>query len=894
MAENRFFEWAGKQADWVRDALRRHVQSSNFDLADEDKSAILARVHQTAGTEQDEQHTCEPIGDDHTSFESSETVPRGLLASLGPVQNLARIASGQKLSFALNGITLIYGDNATGKSGYCRITKKVCRSQTAEDLLSDVFVPGAKPPAEVLIRYLADGESEPTEETWKDGAPPPKAIRGMMVFDSRNARFYIDKQNRVEFLPAPIQLLETHAAHCKEMGRAFAAEKAELDKRLKVLLPGGFTPGGEVANLLTKLVPKSSTLPTAEVIRKHADWTEADGAELQELEKALAQDPAALGARDERSQSALKGYLDLLPAIETGLSQGTADDLKTKSDEAKIASSAAALAAADAFTSEPLPGVGEDAWRRMYDHAKAFVVSTGARTDIPVEEGEPCALCQQPLSGEASARLKRFQAFVACEATSKAEEAKAALAAALAALDAISIPTKASVLQALGEYRAGGAAPSALGETVASYFEAAIARRDALKLAGASGSFDTLSGLPGSVSEALKAETGVLAKTAVEYRDQAKLDTTRAQSIRRQSELKDREKLSEVLDTVLTRRTDLERYVQLTECERVVNTQQLSTFITSYRRELFTEKLATRIRAEIDNLDLGHIPFAVTDQSRDGTSQFKVGLKTSRPVENDKILSEGEQRALALACFLAEAMGDDAKNGLVIDDPVSSLDHLRIRRVGKRLVEVAATGHQIIIFTHNLLFYNEVLQAAAAADPQVPVARRVISKSNVGGFGLVSEEAEPWTARKITTRIADLRARRTDLEARFTDFDTDEYRRAAKDYYTDLRETWERLVEELLLGEVVERYASEVKTQSLKLVEVDDDDYKTVFFAMKRVSERSGHDMPAGKQIPIPTPQDMQGDLDEIDNYRAGIAKRRKLTQDRRKALEGPPAPIVA
>jgi hypothetical protein len=39
-------------------------------------------------------------------------------------------------------------------------------------------------------------------------------------------------------------------------------------------------------------------------------------------------------------------------------------------------------------------------------------------------------------------------------------------------------------------------------------------------------------------------------------------------------------------------------------------------------------------------------------------------------------------------------------------------------------------------------------------------------------------------------------------------------------FYTDLRETWERLVEEVLLGKVVEQFNRDVKTQSLKGVVV--------------------------------------------------------------------------
>jgi len=126
------------------------------------------------------------------------------------------------------------------------------------------------------------------------------------------------------------------------------------------------------------------------------------------------------------------------------------------------------------------------------------------------------------------------------------------------------------------------------------------------------------------------------------------------------------------------------------------------------------------------------------------------------------------------------------------------------------------------------------------------------------------------------------------------DQNTEAYRDAAKDFYTALRETWERLVEELLLGKVVERYSSGVMTQSLRGVTVDDDDFKIIFFAMKRVSEFSGHDQAAGKQVPTPKPDEMKADLDVIDNYRQLITKRVETTAVARKKLEEPPIAKVA
>jgi len=57
---------------------------------------------------------------------------------------------------------------------------------------------------------------------------------------------------------------------------------------------------------------------------------------------------------------------------------------------------------------------------------------------------------------------------------------------------------------------------------------------------------------------------------------------------------------------------------------------------------------------------------------------------------------------------------------------------------------------------------------------------------------------------------------------------------------------------------------------------------------MKRVSERSGHDMAAGKAIPVPTPGEMKSDLDVIDTYRIDTSKRKKDAEKRRVELEQP------
>jgi wobble nucleotide-excising tRNase len=71
-----------------------------------------------------------------------------------------------------------------------------------------------------------------------------------------------------------------------------------------------------------------------------------------------------------------------------------------------------------------------------------------------------------------------------------------------------------------------------------------------------------------------------------------------------------------------------------------------------------------------------------------------------RPID---ILSEGEQTALGLAGLFTEVHFDDSKSTLVLDDPVSSLDHERRKNVANRIAELPKE-RQVIVFTHDLSF----------------------------------------------------------------------------------------------------------------------------------------------------------------------------------------------
>lgn len=115
-----------------------------------------------------------------------------------------------------------------------------------------------------------------------------------------------------------------------------------------------------------------------------------------------------------------------------------------------------------------------------------------------------------------------------------------------------------------------------------------------------------------------------------------------------------------------------------------------------------------------------------------GAFTFYIELKDSHgsPKSRD-ILSEGEQRIVALAAFLADATGLKQGIPVIFDDPISSLDQRYEEMFAKRLADLAE-NRQVIVLTHRLslmvLLQNAADQRAKLDQSAVKVAVASIAR----------------------------------------------------------------------------------------------------------------------------------------------------------------------
>jgi len=80
------------------------------------------------------------------------------LTRLHDVANVNHLAPEQEIAFNTR-LTVLFGENATGKSGYARILKRAANVRSAEEILPDITAPESTGPPTAVIDYrLGDEE----------------------------------------------------------------------------------------------------------------------------------------------------------------------------------------------------------------------------------------------------------------------------------------------------------------------------------------------------------------------------------------------------------------------------------------------------------------------------------------------------------------------------------------------------------------------------------------------------------------------------------------------------------------------------------------------------------------------------------------------------------------
>ena len=657
--------WSKTIPAWQSDAIARLLAKQTLNAGDmDDLFALLKAAH---GIPDPKGRIPKPLTDDQVPAPVESATHVSLLA----IKNLCcvnAIAPNERVPIGATGLTVIYGDNGSGKSGYSRVLKRACRARDqSEPILPNANLPPGKPMlAEADFEISVDGV--PKEVHWKLGTAAPAELSSLSIFDSRCARAYLDTEDDFSYVPYGLDVFEGVAKACKELKAMLDVEHKQFSSDLTAF--GNLQGDTAVGKLISGLSAKTQTAQVETLATIKPEETERHA----ELEKSLKENNPKEKATRLRACAKRVAAVSAAATTKGALvDQSAVAKLKALADSYRTAKAAAELAAKQFKESENLlPGTGGEAWRELFDAARKFALESHADLTFPdLGENSPCPLCQQPLT-EGASRLLRFEEFIQQEAEKTAQTRRQALNVAYKAFIANVLSLSFDDVT-YGEIEV---LDKTLATDTRTFEKALSARQELVKKAiiehewnGTDAEIQNPDTRLKALSDKLNAEAETLEKASNEKaREALQKEFT---------ELDARLKLSVVKDAVLTAISRLTRQAALAKCVPDTKTTGISIKSSEIAEQVVSSALEKALTDEFKALGVNTLSVTLKSRGDKGKALHKLKLGLPQTPNPGDILSEGEQRAIAIGSFLAEIGLGGGKGGVVFDDPVSSLDRKR-------------------------------------------------------------------------------------------------------------------------------------------------------------------------------------------------------------------------
>ncbi|WP_338920191.1 AAA family ATPase [Pseudomonas silesiensis] len=850
-----FEVWLGERPRWLQTAAKNLIETKRppTDL----EIVELARLCMIESKKSDDQGfgVVAP-----GSLALAANRPAIRIDGISEVYGLNAVKAGAALSFGAGNITVFYGQNGSGKSGYARLLKQACGSRSKDEIHPNVFVEEPVP-CRAQFQLSIGGQAGKIEWTLADGAHPK--LRHAQIFDSRTATQYMGK-NEASYEPSQMKFVAALIAISDRVSQHLgSAKNALLSSLPQFPLDLGIT---EESKWLAALKPATVTA----TIEKACLYTEENDAERIGLEGALAQkDVVGRLGEITKEKLGLANVQSAMNSLKEKLSDGAAQVIVNAQSEAKLKRQDAQKSAQLLFAEAPLEGVGEPLWQQLWTQARLFSQShayPGHAFPVVGDESR-CVLCQQELKDDSADRLRHFEKFVTEGLERAAKDAEDILKGLLRTLP--QSPTEQDWLAHMSLLK--------IDRQHAIDLHAALIKRradldtaDQIEMVAA---FDWA-----SVNQALTDQSQTLGAEEKSLNELLQ-DGKRQQMEERVRKLKGIQWLAQNKQSVLTERDRLIAVDQYGKAVRLTATNSLTTKNNDLAKSELDAGYQTRFARELKLLGGSRLPVAPQSKTiGKGRTTFGltlIGAKGSRPPE--QILSEGETRIVALAAFFADITGSNQVAPFIFDDPISSLDQDFEERVVARLVNLAQT-RQVIIFTHRLSLVT-LLDAAVkkvAEHPDLPnvvhevqTLRRLEKISGILA-GQSARDSKPKTAINKLLNESLIKLKKHQAEG-----DAESYDLMAKSVCSDFRIIVERAVEVVLLNSVVLRFRREVMTKGLlrQLSNITQEDCDLIDDLMTRYSvyeHSQADDLPA---VP-PELADLETDMKSLAVWMGEYSKR--------------------
>ena len=770
------------------------------------------------------------------------------LVSLANIEGVNALAADQELDFDPE-LTVLFGQNGSGKTGYARILKRISAVRTAEDILPNAHAAyfDSPPSPSATIQYRLSGAD--SSVIWKNESGLAPFTR-ISVFDASAVSLHVDSDLGYVYTPAELALFGHVAAGLQGIQQRIATE-------VKALAPGSnpllsrFTRGTKVYSVIEAL-GATTDLAELDALATLPEGAEANRERLEGEIAALRSNSldAILSSTQEtgRHLNRLHGVLTTAMNFDPVVYEKAR--VKLQEAEGRRTEAREQL-----FSQDELPGPADEEWQEF------IVAGDEYRQHLDREHyptaGDKCLYCMQELSPTALNLLTRYRTFLDETLARQVETAKTEVHNSSLRFDEAEL-TRANEFAT--EQRDSEDPPAWAAQAC----EVLAAARGAAQ--------STANGRPvtgGNLRESAETVASTVAaelatvRAAVQQMSEDKANAATALTGKQKelSELVARIELNRNIVAAREYFRRARRAQQLDKFSRAISSgasKQLTVQSKLASEDLVNKNFETLFAEECARLRAPHV--ALRFQGRSGQAQRKKTVASYKP---SAVLSEGEQKVLALADFLAESRMRGTKAPLIFDDPVTSLDYRRLDEVAARIQNLAET-HQVVVLTHNIMFASALM-----ATRQNKKLRTRIYEVRDGGEakGILAPDVEPRLdtpadlAKRINVKLQEM----TSAEPVVQDA-------LIKETYDLIRAWCEAFVEQELLQNVTQRYRKNIMMTRLSKIDSSRLDAAVAVIEplFDRACERmTGHSPAAEYMSTKPTVSEVQEDWEKAKAARS-------------------------
>ena len=611
------------------------------------------------------------------------------LLEISSMENVNAIAPDKKLIFEECGLTVVYGDNGSGKSGYVRALKKACGIPGSEPIKGNIFSSrGGKTVAPKCNIKLSTSD----ELIECDLSSEAKAtLKGVSIFDTSISNDYIGRTREASFEPRIFRVLNRLAEVIDEVKQNIAKKR----KSLKIVTPN---PPEEIREAL--FFKKFRNISHDTVFSENDfEWTETNGEELLRSkdmldEKNISEKILALNKR-ERYIIQIEKYVDSM--IEFFTIQRIEELNNYFELLEKYQQEYAVLSGKFFEQANHIDRLSQEtaAWRNLWKYANDYTIYLN---NIQ-EEREACPLCNQNMEKHILSRYLTIDDYVNNkihkEIEKMQEKIKNWATTKFIVLDEETIKILLDNCD-LKDYQKN------------IEFKVLVATRKIYDLKNLD--FEkiernySLKELDLSlVSEQLNWEKRTILIEKKKYTDL--LETEEVVLLKKQiHDLEAKKFCSYHKNEYQLVKESLQKNLEYEKAERLAVTNAITLLTSMLADEILLKEYEGRFNSELNRLTYGKVEVKLIKAKREkGRVPFKIIMEDANGKGHspNEILSEGEQRVVSIAAYIADNLLGESHGPFVFDDPISSLDFEFEGSTINRIVDLAKT-RQVIVFTHRI------------------------------------------------------------------------------------------------------------------------------------------------------------------------------------------------